>query len=295
MLDFGCGAGRTLRQFLDEARSCEMWGCDIDEASIAWLKDHLCPPLHVFVNGSEPPLPHPDGAFDLIWAVSVFTHLTDTWSRWLLELRRVLADDGLLYVTFMGSGMCESIVHEPWDESRYGMNVLKAGQSWDIGGPMVLHSPWWIRSRWGRAFEILSLRPDGFACEPGAGHGVVVMRKRAGEIEAADLEAIDPAEPREATALAHNVRQLLAEVEHLRPAYDAHQRQLEASRTGQEEQETVARELQRDLASSNARRAELEAVRADLERRLDIVVRSKSWTMTAPLRRLAAAVRSPRP
>ena len=115
VLDFGCGAGRTLRHFTEEARSCELWGCDIDAASIAWLEEHLCPPLRVFQNAPDPPLPHPDGKFDLIWAVSVFTHLTDTWSRWLLELRRVLADDGLLYVTFMGRGTCEDIAGETWE------------------------------------------------------------------------------------------------------------------------------------------------------------------------------------
>jgi len=142
VLDFGCGAGRTLRHFIDVARSCELWGCDIDGASIAWLQEQLCPPLNVFRNGTEPPLPHPDGTFDLIWAVSVFTHLTDTWSRWLLELRRVLADDGLIYLTFMGPGTSQDIAGEAWDDGCYGMNVLHPGQGWEHGGPMVLHSPW---------------------------------------------------------------------------------------------------------------------------------------------------------
>ena len=37
----------------------------------------------------------PDGAYDLVLAVSVFTHLTASWSAWLVELHRVLADGGL--------------------------------------------------------------------------------------------------------------------------------------------------------------------------------------------------------
>ena len=77
LLDFGCGAGRTLRHFLDEADSAEIWGCDIDHESIDWLQHNLCPPLHVVRNEAAPGLPFEDGHFDVVWALSVFTHLAD--------------------------------------------------------------------------------------------------------------------------------------------------------------------------------------------------------------------------
>ena len=35
VLDFGCGAGRTLRHFLSEAEKGEFWGADVDAPSIA--------------------------------------------------------------------------------------------------------------------------------------------------------------------------------------------------------------------------------------------------------------------
>src|SRR3954467_11950961 len=132
VLDFGCGAGRTLRHFAPEAEVAEFWGSDIDAESIAWVDGNLSPPFNVFVNGVAPPLDQPDEHFDLIWCVSVFTHLTDLWSEWLLELRRVLKPGGLFVCTFMGEGMSEFIAGEPWDEDRVGMNVLKNGQSWDL-------------------------------------------------------------------------------------------------------------------------------------------------------------------
>lgn len=273
MLDFGCGAGRTLRHFSEEAQACEVWGSDIHEASIAWLDDHLCPPMQVFTNGAEPPLPHPDGTFDLIWAVSVFTHLTDAWSSWLVELHRVLADDGLIYVTFMGSGMSEPIAGERWEESRYGMNVLRSGQSWDLGGPMVLHSPWWIRAHWGRAFEIVTLKPDGFAGDPGEGHGAVLMCKRQVDITPAELEAIEPGEPREATALTHNVSRLRDEVAELRRSNEV--------QVG-------------DLRRFEVQVEELEALTGNLQRQVEAMAASKSWVWTHPLRVTARAVRSRR-
>jgi len=85
VLDFGCGAGRTLRHFLDEARTCELHGCDIDGPSVSWLAENLSPPLRVFQNEEAPPLPLGDDSFDLVWAISVFTHISDHWSGWLVS------------------------------------------------------------------------------------------------------------------------------------------------------------------------------------------------------------------
>jgi SAM-dependent methyltransferase len=46
ILDFGCGAGRTLRHFIPLANSAEFWGADLDPRSIAWNKKHLSPPFN---------------------------------------------------------------------------------------------------------------------------------------------------------------------------------------------------------------------------------------------------------
>jgi SAM-dependent methyltransferase len=216
VLDFGCGAGRLLRQFLPEAGVAELWGCDIHGPSVEWLERNLCPPLRVFRNDPLPPLPLADETFDLVWALSVFTHLPDTWSAWLLEIHRVLAPGGLFLVTFIGEGASARTATEPWDQDRTGMNVLFCGQDWDLGGPIVMHSPWWIRAHWGRAFDVLSLRTSGFAAEPGHGQGVCLLRKKPVELTVEDLEHWEPGEPRELEAVRHNLDQLERELAGLR-------------------------------------------------------------------------------
>ena len=89
------------------------------------------------------------------------------------------------------------------------MNVLHHGRSWDQGGPAVFLSSWWVEEHWGRAFEILTLREEGFAATPKwRGQGVLLARKRPVEITAEELERIDPGDARELEALRHNIRQL---------------------------------------------------------------------------------------
>ena len=225
VLDFGCGAGRVLRQFTEEAAVAKMIGCDIDGPSVDWLNANLSPPFAAIRNSEQPPLPWGDRSFDLILAISVFTHITDQWSAWLCELHRLLDRGGLLAATFLGAGMSESIAREPWVEDRIGMNALKPGLTWDQGGPCVLHSPWWIREHWGRAFEIEALEVSGFGEEDRRlGHGFVLLRKKDVPVSPALLE--EPGtDPREFRALLHNVEQLQRESAELE-RMNEHSRQL---------------------------------------------------------------------
>jgi SAM-dependent methyltransferase len=205
VLDFGCGAGRTLRHFLSEAETAEVWGVDIDAPSIEWLQRSLCPPLRAMRCDAEPPLRLELGSFDLIWAISVFTHLTGSSLAWLRELHRLLRPGGLLIATYMGRWNSELVAGEPWDEDRVGMNVLR-DDDWDSGGPMVLMSDWWVRAHWGRAFQILELAPSVH------NQTWALLRKRDVDLTAEELEA--PADdPREYLALRHNVRQVLRRTE----------------------------------------------------------------------------------
>jgi SAM-dependent methyltransferase len=227
VLDFGCGPGKVLRHFMEEAEEAEFYGCDIHAPSIQWLENHMSPPLKVFVNQEVPPLSLPDNHIDLVWAASVFTHIVDAWSAWLVELYRILADGGLFIASFLCEGLSEDLAGEPWIEDRVGMNVVNYGQDWELGGPTVFLSPWWIRAHWGRAFEILDIRDKG----PRGSHGIVLARKRSLAIPPSreQLEEPEPNEPRELLALRHQARQLFRENGNLRTALETFQRASSAS------------------------------------------------------------------
>jgi SAM-dependent methyltransferase len=206
VLDFGSGAGRVLRHFHAEAEAAEFWGADMHAPSVEWLERELSPPFHAWRCRAEPPLGLEHASFDLIWAISVFTHLADQSLPWLLELHRLLKPDGLLIATYYGRWNSEELAGEPWDEDRVGMNVLGHNVGWDLGGPSVLISDWWMRAHWGRVFEILEVEPrvDNMSW--------ALLRKRDVELTVADLES--PADdPREYVAARHNLRQVQREID----------------------------------------------------------------------------------
>lgn len=207
VLDFGCGSGRTLRQFLAEAQDGEFWGADIDAPSLEWMERVLCPPLHAWRSAAGPPLGLEPASFDLVWAISVFTHLPSSSSlSWLVELHRLLKPGGFLIATYHGRWNSEFIAGEPWDENRVGMNVLRHNQAWDDGGPMVLMSDWWVDEHWGRAFAIVGRLSHihNFTW--------VLLRKLDVDLTPEDLET-PSGDPREYVALRHNLRQVQREVE----------------------------------------------------------------------------------
>ena len=219
VLDFGCGSGKVMRHFLPEAEVCDLWGCDIDTRSVDWINAELDPPLHAFANGELPPLDQPSASFDLVWSVSVFTHLTDQWAGWLAELHRVLRPGGLAIISFLGGAMYKEWTGEDWAPDRIGMTVLDHGQDWELGGPTVFHSPWWLREHWGRAFEIVQMREGSAPRE----HGLVLLRRRSNvKVTPAMLECIDAArEPRELAALLKQVGLLQGESSRLSAQRDA--------------------------------------------------------------------------
>lgn len=171
--EFGCGSGRVLRHFLPEAETCEFWGSDLDYPSIEWLGKHLSPPFYFFQNTEQPVLPLESNSFDLVIVISVFTHVHENWSQWMMELRRILKPGGYIFCTFHGPNAAEESLRFPYRPGDYGMFVKNVGQSWNRFGPAVYHAPEWIAANWGSIFDIEFLGLGGLMNH----QSIALMRK----------------------------------------------------------------------------------------------------------------------
>jgi SAM-dependent methyltransferase len=212
VLDFGCGTGRTLAAFAPETEVAQFVGCDIHAESIAWAQRVMTPPYEFFVCEETPPLMQPDRRFDLVYAMSVFTHITREWAKWVTELHRVMWPGAHAIISVLGPAMAKQILGRDWDE-RTGMTIVDMHKDWSIGGPSVLISEWWLREHWGRAFDVLRVEPADV--NTGNGHDLVLLRRRDIECSPSLLTARRADDPRELHALEYNLEQLLEQQERL--------------------------------------------------------------------------------
>jgi SAM-dependent methyltransferase len=184
VLDWGVGCGRVARHF-PPARAEALTGCDIDRDNIAWCAANL---RGTFVACSlAPPLPFARGAFDVVYGISVFTHLREPMQlRWLEELARVAAPGAILLLTTHGRTAIDFSRLPPAEYRRVRDDVERAGilvsgantqldGHADHGGEYVnvYHSADYVRRTWGRYFDVLHVLP-GYILH----HDLVVLRNR---------------------------------------------------------------------------------------------------------------------
>jgi len=113
ILDFGCGCGRVTR-FWSARNNARIFGTDYNQRLIEWCQRNL-PFAEFSANQLTPPLTYRDNQFDLIYAFSVFTHLTEDLQKlWMMELTRVLMPGGHLLLSTHG----KSYLHRLTDEER---------------------------------------------------------------------------------------------------------------------------------------------------------------------------------
>jgi len=107
VLDFGCGCGRLCRYLAMRPDLWTVHACEVNSAHVSWLETSI-PAVRPILSPLEPPLPYEDSQFDLVYALSVFSHLPPERAvPWLTELRRILKPSGLLIFTTHGAAALE--------------------------------------------------------------------------------------------------------------------------------------------------------------------------------------------
>ena len=185
ILDWGCGCGRIAR-YTARMAGVALTGCDIDLDNVNWCVAHLA---GSFVSTTvRPPLPFADASFDLVYGVSVFTHMREPLQdAWLAELERVAAPGAVLLMTVHGRTALDYAHLSPGDYRALEQRIIDQGlyfsaRNSQIDGHAehdgeyvnVFHDLAYLRDRWGRRFDISAILP-GYIFP----HDLIVMRRRA--------------------------------------------------------------------------------------------------------------------
>jgi len=174
ILDWGCGCGRILRHWA-RLPETEIHGCDINPKMVGWCEANL-DFAELMLNDLSPPLPYSDSTFDLVYALSVLTHLPeDLQQAWMAECLRVLRPGGLLLFSTMGEHYLslERLTESERRTFRNGQVVVLYQGAPGTSLCSAYHPPEYVRDRLASDFELVAFRP---ATEDGR-HDMHLFRK----------------------------------------------------------------------------------------------------------------------
>ena len=130
ILDWGCGPARVIRHVPSlVGKEVEVHGIDFNATTIAWCRENI-PGVEFYTNQLHPPTSLSSNTYDLIYGISILTHLsTPVQKTWLNELYRLLAPDGILILTTQGSAFKGKLLASELSHFNNGRTVVRnAGQ-----------------------------------------------------------------------------------------------------------------------------------------------------------------------
>jgi len=103
ILDWGCGPGRIIRHMPSVINNnCTFFGTDYNAKSIDWCSKNLVD-INFNKNELTAKLPYDDNSMDVIYGISIFTHLSEQMHYdWFNELYRILSPNGIMLLTLHG-------------------------------------------------------------------------------------------------------------------------------------------------------------------------------------------------
>jgi SAM-dependent methyltransferase len=175
ILDFGCGSGRVTRHW-HHLRETKIYGVDYNERLIQWCSSNLGF-AKFSANQLHPPLIYGDARFDLIYALSVFTHLTeDLQLAWIEELSRVLKPGGFLYLTTHGKSYSYRLSRRERERFDAGELVVKNDTRRPGTNPCSAYHPTeYLQGTLGQKLTLIDWIPEGAMGNPH--QDVVLFRK----------------------------------------------------------------------------------------------------------------------
>jgi SAM-dependent methyltransferase len=166
ILDFGCGCGRVLRHWhgLHRAR---VFGTDYSPGLVQWCRQNL-PFVDVGVNQLSPPLAYKATEFDLIYAFSVFTHLTeDLQASWMGELSRIMKPGGHLLLSTHGESYSGRLNRPERRHFEGGGLVVKNDVKAPGSNTCAAYHPFvYVRDQLAGGLEIVDFQAEGARGNP---------------------------------------------------------------------------------------------------------------------------------
>jgi SAM-dependent methyltransferase len=172
VLDFGVGCGRVARHWR-AVEGPRFHGTDYNPELVRWCRDNLGF-LTVERNDPEPPTGYADDSFDVIYAISVLTHLPITMQlAWMAEFARMLRPGGRLLVTAHGHATIPHMLPGERELFERGEPVVRHGKAPGSNLCVTYHPRSWFEANLTAGLDVLAVHEGG---APGLGsHDLYVL------------------------------------------------------------------------------------------------------------------------
>ena len=125
LLDWGCGPARVVRHLLPILPEAKIYASDYNAETITWCRQNI-PGIDFSLNKLNPPLAYTDNFFDAVYALSVFTHLSEaSHIEWRNEIYRILKPGGILLVTTQGQAFTMKLTAAERNDFEKGKLVVR--------------------------------------------------------------------------------------------------------------------------------------------------------------------------
>ena len=173
VLDFGCGCGRVLRHW--HRLPGRLSGTDYNPALVEWCTRHLGF-AEFQLNGLAPPLDYPDEAFDLVYALSVFTHVPAALQEpWMDEMSRILTPGGHLVISTHGEAYLDALDEMEQRAFRAGRLVVRNEDESGTNRCGVYFPEAYVRGTLARRLALIDFIPEGAKGNPR--QDLILLRK----------------------------------------------------------------------------------------------------------------------
>jgi SAM-dependent methyltransferase len=125
--EWGCGSARVLRHlpqsFIESHH--RFYGADYSPRTVNWCRRNI-ENIKFDLNTLSPPLPYESNAFDCLYSISVFTHLSSEMHfSWIREISRVVKSGGLIIFTTHGDACIQGLIGDEITNYKKGKLVVR--------------------------------------------------------------------------------------------------------------------------------------------------------------------------